>query len=174
MNFIKKFFVLIIIFNFLGNSVSAQTPHYIDFQQILNKSIAGKKAQDELKSRLNKTIEKQNVTQKNLQDEEKKLIQQKKLLSQDEYKKKVDELRKKVSSLQKNRSENLQKIAKQRAKAKQELLDALNPVIKKYMSEKQIRMVIDKKNLILADERLDITSDIMKLLNAKIKSVKLD
>ena len=136
MNFIKKFFVLIIIFNFLGNSVSAQTPHYIDFQQILNKSIAGKKAQDELKSRLNKTIEKQNVTQKNLQDEEKKLIQQKKLLSQDEYKKKVDELRKKVSSLQKNRSENLQKIAKQRAKAKQELLNALNPVIKKYMSTK--------------------------------------
>ena len=42
------------------------------------------------------------------------------------------------------------------------------------MSEKQIRMVIDKKDIILADERLDITNDIMKLLNAKIKSVKLD
>lgn len=174
MDIIKKLFILIIIFNFLGSNVSAQTPHYIDFQQILNKSIAGKKAQDELKSRLNKNIEKQNTNQKNLQDEEKKLIQQKKLLSQDEYKKKVDELRKKVSNLQKNRSENLQKIAKQRAKAKQELLDALNPLIKKYMSEKQIRMVIDKKDLILADERLDITNDIMKLLNAKIKSVKLD
>ena len=174
MDIIKKLFILIIIFNFFGSNVSAQTPHYIDFQQILNKSIAGKKAQDELKSRLNKNIEKQNTNQKNLQDEEKKLIQQKKLLSQDEYKKKVDELRKKVSNLQKNRSENLQKIAKQRAKAKQELLDALNPLIKKYMSEKQIRMVIDKKDLILADERLDITNDIMKLLNAKIKSVKLD
>ena len=133
-----------------------------------------KKAQDELKSRLNKNVEKQNATQKNLQEEEKKLIQQKKLLSQDEYKKKVDELRIKVSNLQKNRGENLQKIAKQRAKAKQELLDNLNPILKKYMAEKQIRMVIDKKNLILADERLDITSDIMKLLNAKIKSVKLD
>ena len=42
------------------------------------------------------------------------------------------------------------------------------------MQEKQIRMVIDKKNLILADDRLNITSDIMKLLNSKIKSVKLD
>ena len=174
MKIIAKFFVLVIVFNLFSANLYAQTPHYIDFQKILNQSIAGKKAQDELKSRLNKTIEKQNTTQKSLQDEEKKLIQQKKLLSQDEYKKKVDELRKKVSNLQKNRSENLQKIAKQRAKAKQELLDALNPLIKKYMSEKQIRMVIDKKNLILADERLDITNDIMKLLNAKIKSVKLD
>ena len=42
------------------------------------------------------------------------------------------------------------------------------------MQEKQIRMVIDKKNLILADDKLNITSDIMKLLNAKIKSVKLN
>ena len=149
-------------------------PHYIDFQQILNQSIAGKKAQDELKSRLKKTIEEQNKNQKNLQDEEKKLIQQKKLISQDEYKKKVDELRKKVSNLQKNRSETLQKIGKQRANAKQELLNNLNPIIKEYMQEKQIRMVIDKKNLILADDKLNITSDIMKLLNAKIKSVKLD
>ena len=174
MSIIKNFFVLIIVFNFFSTNLSAQTPHYIDFQRILNQSIAGKKAQDELKSRLNKTVEKQNTTQKSLQDEEKKLIQQKKLLSQDEYKKKVNELRKKVSNLQKNRGETLQQIAKQRANAKQELLDNLNPIIKKYMAEKQIRMVIDKKNLILADEKLDITSDIMKLLNAKIKSVKLN
>ena len=173
MKLFKKFFVLIIIFNLFGSNLSAM-PHYIDFQQILNQSIAGKKAQDELKSRLNKTVQKQNANQKNIQDEEKKLIQQKKLISQEEYKKKIDELRKKVSDLQKNRSETLQKIAKQRANAKQELLDNLNPIIKKYMAEKQIRMVIDKKNLILADEKLDITSDIMKLLNAKIKSVKLN
>ena len=174
MHFLKKLSVSIIILNLLGTNVLAQTPYYIDFQLILNKSTAGKKAQDELKSRLNQTIKKQNTTQKSLQDEEKKLIQQKKLISPEEYKKKVDQLRKKVSNLQKNRGETLQKIAKQRAKAKQELLDNLNPIIKKYMQEKQIRMVIDKKNLILADERLNITSDIMKLLNAKIKSVKLD
>ena len=62
MNFFKKFFVFIIIFNLFGSNLSAM-PHYIDFQQILNQSIAGKKAQDELKSRLKKTIEKQNTNQ---------------------------------------------------------------------------------------------------------------
>ena len=30
------------------------------------------------------------------------------------------------------------------------------------MKEKKIRMVIDKKSLLLADENLDITKDIMK------------
>ena len=42
------------------------------------------------------------------------------------------------------------------------------------MQKKNIRMVINKKNLILADEKLDITNDVMKLLNNKIKSVKID
>ena len=38
------------------------------------------------------------------------------------------------------------------------------------MKEKKIRMVIDKKSLLLADERLNITDDIMKILNEKLKS----
>ena len=42
------------------------------------------------------------------------------------------------------------------------------------MEEKKIRYVMDKKSLILADESLDITKDIIKRLNDKIKTVKLN
>ena len=49
----------------------------------------------------------------------------------------------------------------------------MNPVIKDYMNEKKIRMVIDKKSLLLADENLNITKDIMVLLNKKLKSINL-
>ncbi len=169
----KKFIFVFITILFTG-SCFAEMPHYVDFQKILNASVAGKKAQDELKKRLDTTIKKLNETQKNLQDEEKKIIQQKKLISAEEYKNKVDKLRKEVSKLQKNRSEALQKISKQRAKAKSELLKNLNPIIKDYMQEKKIRMVLNKKDLIVADEKLDLTKDIMSRLNNKIKSVKLD
>ena len=41
------------------------------------------------------------------------------------------------------------------------------------MQEKRIRMVLDKKSLLLADENLDITKDIMEVLNKKLKSIKL-
>ena len=34
---------------------------------------------------------------------------------------------------------------------------------------KKIRMVVDKKSLLLADENLDITKEIMNLLNKKLK-----
>ena len=172
-NLFKIIFTVVTIF-FITANLSAQTPHYIDFQKILNESIAGKKAQNELKNRLSQTIKKLDKTQKDLQTQEKQIIQQKKLISAEEYKKKVDELRKKVAELQKNRSNALGKINKQRAKAKNELLRNLEPIIQKYMQEKQIRMVLNKKDLIQADNKLDITKDIMVLLNEKIKSVKLD
>ena len=42
------------------------------------------------------------------------------------------------------------------------------------MKEKKIRMVIDKKNLKVAEDSLDITKDIMALLNNKLKSIKLN
>ena len=42
------------------------------------------------------------------------------------------------------------------------------------MQEKKIRMVVDKKSLLLADDNLDITKDIMSELNKKLKSIKLD
>lgn len=42
------------------------------------------------------------------------------------------------------------------------------------MKEKNIRLVLDKKDLILADENLDITKDIMDLLNKRLKTIKLN
>ena len=129
------------------------------------------------RSNLNKLesgIKALNKKEKLIQAEEKKIIEQKKLLKPEEYKKKVQELRSKVSILQKDRNNLLQSTSKQRSKARNILLKNLNPIIKEYMQEKKIRMVVDKKSLLLADENLDITKDIMGMLNKKLKSIKID
>ena len=67
----------------------------------------------------------------------------------------------------------MESVAKNRAKAKEVLLKNLNPIVKDYMIEKKIRMVVDKKSLLLADDKLDITKDIMNLLNQKLKTINL-
>jgi outer membrane protein len=173
----KKLSKILLILSFLtlyNQNLSAELPFYLDFKFILNESIAGKKAQKDLKNKLENGLSDISKKEKNLQSEEKKIIAQKKLISEDEYKKKVVELRKKVIDVQKSKKNLLDTVAKQRSKARVELLKNLNPVIKTYMEEKKIRYVMDKKSLILADENLDITQDIIKRLNAKIKSVKLN
>ena len=166
---IFKLFILLSVF-FMAN-LKAASPHFIDFKYVLNESIAGKKAQEDLKSQLEKGIAKLNKDEKKLLEEEKKIIQQKKIINPDEYKKKVDELRSKVSKLQKERQSLLNNVAKQRSKARTELLKNLNPILEKYMKEKNINMIVDKKNLIIATKELDITSDVTNLLNGKIKSL---
>ena len=169
-----KIFLFSFTLIFLINNLYADMPHYLDFKYILNNSVAGKKAQDNLQKKLKDGINSLNKKEKSLQEEEKKMIQKKKVISQEEYVKKVNDLRKKVSSLRTERNTLLEKISKDRSKARNELLKNLNPIIKDYMQEKKIRLVVDKKNIILADEKLDITKDIMEALNGKLKSIKLN
>ena len=64
-------------------------------------------------------------------------------------------------------------MAKDRTKARNELLKNLNPIVKEYMVEKKIRIIINNKEIIVADEKLDITQEIIKKLNSKIKTIKL-
>ena len=174
MIYLRNFFLFLIIFFNFETNILAGTPSYLDFKLILNKSTAGKKAQDSLQKQLDSGIKSINSKEKNLLEEEKKIIQQKKVISQDEYIKKVNNLRKKVSDLQKSKNQLLDRIGKDRLKARNELLKNLNPIIEQYMQEKKIRLVVDKKNIILADEKLDITDDILKLLNNKLQSIKLN
>ena len=170
--FIKIFFTFYLTLSFTQN-VLAEIPYFVDFKYILNESNAGKEAQKYLKNKLEKGIKSLQNKEKAIQEEEKKIIQQKKVISADEYKKKLTDLRSKVSSLQKERNTLLENVSKQRSFARNELLKNLNPLIKDYMNEKKIRMVIDKKSLLLADENLDLTKEIMTRLNKKLKSIKL-
>jgi len=172
-NIIKIF--LIFSFFFLNSQkLTAGVPYYLDFKYVLNESSAGKKAQTNLKNKLEKGIKNIQDKQKSIQEEEKKIIQQKKVIKPEEYKKKVKDLRLKVSNLQKERNSLVENVSKQRTKARNELLKNLNPIIDAYMKEKKIRMVIDKKSLLLANQNLDITKDIIGLLNKKLKSINID
>ena len=163
---------LLILFSF-ENKLFAEI-RYVDFKYVLNESKAGKEAQTYLKKKLDNGIKNLKNKEKAIQNEEKDIIKQKKLISAEEYKKKVMELRKKVSSLQTERNTLLDSISKQRTKARTELLKTLNPIIKDYMKEKKIRLVLEKKSILLADENLNITKEITDLLNKKLKSIKLN
>ena len=174
MNFLKKISIIVILFLTFQNNLYANIPYYLDFKYILNQSDAGKKAQTYLKNQLDNGVKALQKKEKAIQEEERKIIQQKKVISAEEYKKKVTALRAKVESLQKERNSLLSEVSKKRSKARTELLKNLNPIIKDYMKEKNIRMVLDKKSMLLADEGLDITKDIVKILNSKLKSIKLN
>ena len=152
-----KKLILILSFIFLITNLNADTPHFIDFTKVLNES----------ESERFKKIE------EDLKKEETQLISKKKIMKEEEFKKSIVDLRKKVQKLQKDKQNSINQLATSRAKAKKELLNKLNPIMKKYMEDNSIRVVLDKKNILLGDKTLEITSQIMEILNKEVKSITI-
>jgi len=146
---------------------------YIDLKYVLNASKAGKGAQDYLKKSFNDRQKEFMNTEKELKKEEQDLISRKEELSKEEYKKKSDDLRKKVTKYQSDRRQSLEKLAKQRAEARQKLLSKLDPILKKYIEENGITLVLDRKNIVAGKNEIDITKVIVERLNKELPSLSI-
>ena len=171
---IIKIFFIYLFLNLFNSHLFADNTYFIDFSKVLNQSKAGAEAQNNLKKKFENESERFQKAEESLKKQENELIAQKKALSNEEYQKKVDDLRKKVSKLQTDKQASLNEIAKARAFAKQELLKNVNPIIKNYMEENNIRLVIDKQSVILGDTALEITDKIISILNQKLSSIKIN
>ena len=49
-----------------------------------------------------------------------------------------------------------------------------NKILQKFMSENQVMMIINEKNVILANSMRDLTKTIIDLLDKELKSIKLN
>ena len=173
MTIFKKLNIVLFVICFLSTNLAADTAHFIDFSKVLNESTAGAKAQKFLKNKFVSDSKKYRNLEKKLLEEEREIIAKKKVLNKEEYQAKVGELRKKVAKLQKDKQKSLSDIAKLRASAKNQLLEKLKPILRTYMESRKIRLVIDKKEVLYGDQNLEITSDIISLLNKEVKELNL-
>jgi outer membrane protein len=175
MKFISKKIVIIFLGLILfSNLAFADNTYFIDFTKVLNESKAGSEAQKKLKDKFESESKKFKLEEEKIRKEESDLISQKKVLSNEDYQKKINDLRSKVASIQKSQQESLNSIAVSRNNARQKLLMSVNPIIKKYMEENKIRIVLDKQSIILGDTTLEITDKIIDILNKEVTSIKID
>tara|TARA_Y100000590_G_scaffold456484_1_gene607181 strand:+ start:540 stop:1064 length:525 start_codon:yes stop_codon:yes gene_type:complete len=166
--FVVTFFLLVCTYASAESKIA-----YLDMKYILNNSKAGKGAQDYLKKTFQDNQKKFTDQETSLKKEESDLLAKKNELSKEDYQKKTDSLRKKVIDYQSKRRSSLDKITAQRAKAREDLIKALDPIIQKYISENGISMIIDKKNVVMANTSLDITNTIIEKLNKELPALKL-
>ena len=170
----KKTILLTTLLLFYFSSSFADTSYFIDFNKVLNNSKAGGEAQKKLKKKFEDETSKFKKVEEDIRKEETKIISQKKSITNEEYKEKVGELRQKVADLQKNKKASFVKITKARNDARITLLKSVNPIIKKYMQENKIRLVIDKKSVLVGDNDLEITDQIIGILNKEVSSIKIN
>ena len=127
-----------------------------------------------LKKKLNDGNKKFEKEGSSLKKEEQDLIAKKKLVSPEEYKNNINDLRKKNIDYQKRRQKAANDIFRQKEKAITELYKALNPILQKYMSENNIKMIIKKNSIVVATTEIDLTDKILKVLDQQLKSINLN
>ena len=173
MKYLVKFFVVTFLLLIYTHASAEQKVAYLDMKFVLNNSKAGKGAQDFLQKSF-KENQKNFLDEENaLKQQESALIAQKAILTKEDYKKKSDVLRKKVVDYQSRRRASLDKITIQRAKAKNALLEKLNPILAIYIKENDISLVVDKKNIVMGNTDLDITKIIVEKLNKELPSLSI-
>lgn len=102
------------------------------------------------------------------------MISQKNVLNQEEFKKKIQDLRNDIANYQKDRNKTSNDITQLRIKASTTLIEKLTPILEAYSKENSIRIIIQKKQIVMGNKEDDITNDILDLVNKKVKSIKVD
>ena len=171
----KKIFTIIVLFFIIFlPSNSAEKVVYLDVEKIMQESSPGKSIISQLKKKREISISNLKKKEKEIFEKEKKLISQKNVLSAEEFKKKIQDLRKDISNYQKERSKTSTDIKKTRIKASTNLIKKLTPILEEYAKKNSIRIIVQKKHIVMGSKEDDITKDILDLVNQKIKSIKID
>ena len=171
----KKILLSIFLFIFIALPVfSSEKIVYLDVEKIMQESTAGKSIIAQLKKKRESSISKFKKREKDILEKEKKLISQKNILSKEDFEKKLKDLRNDISNYQKDRNKSSNEIKKSRVNASTKLISKLTPILEEYSKKNSIRIIVQKKNIVMGKKEDDITKDILELINQKVKSIKID
>jgi len=170
MNFFKKLIAItiVLLLNF-SLSHSEEQIVYLDLDTIVGSTKAGKLIISNLEKSKKSTLAKFEKREKELKKIENDINKQKNILSEEELKKKLIEFRKEINTFQNNRQNVINDFNKKKVDGFNNFFKKITPIIQNYVSEKNIDIVLDRKNVFVANKEKDITAEIIKLIDSKIK-----
>ena len=169
----KKFIIVFIFFVISNSSFAENKIVYLDVSLLLNESIVGQNLNKKLKEINNKNITEFKTIETNIKKEDDDLLKKKNILSKEEYEKEIVLLQKKYKSFQNLMKEKNLKLNKLKGESAKIILNNINEIISEYSTKNSISMIVEKKSIIIGKSELNITNDILDLLNKKIKNIDL-
>ena len=170
--FVNLFVILIIIIN-PKLAISNDKIFYVNVNKIINQSVAGNFINQEIEKLRKINLSDLKTTKDNLIKEEQKILSQKNILSKDDYNKQLNILKDKVENYKKKQRIIIKELNDKRSNAKNDLMKHLNEILTDYAIKNDISFILNKKNVVVAKKDLDITDDIIILLNKKVDKITL-
>ena len=164
-------FILFFFFN--SHTLSQDKIVFIDINFVFTNSIAGKDLNLQIEKKNNELNEKINNFKKDINTKKEKLISQKNVLSPEEYSKKIKELEIDIEIINSTISKNNQELSIFKKTIEKEFSKKLNIIIEEYSVKNSISIILKKQDLLMAKNDLDITKEILKIFNDKIKKINI-
>ena len=166
------FFFILLVFNI--SKINAEQIVYINMEKIMKQSKAGKHIIDKISKSNEKNINKFKKIEEDLKKQEQDLISKKNVISQNEFQTKLDNLKKKISEYRSKRQNIIKESTKKRVQASAEFSQKIKPILGDYAAKNNISIIVQKKNIIMGKKELDITDDVLKIVDEKITKIKFD
>jgi outer membrane protein len=146
---------------------------FIDQGKLLSTSAAGKSINSQVQA-LAKTAESELESErKTIQAEGEQLQKIQESLSKEDFAKRYQALV--VKAQEGARLEQIKKaeIAQAQAQALAQLNEELRPVVEQILDKKKATVLLERSAVVFADEKMDITDEIVAALDKKVKTVKV-
>ena len=170
-----KFFLPLFLFSFIicSPAMADQKIVFVDMDRLVSVSKPGSSIFKQLKDINNKNLNFLKKEEKKFKEKEKKLIAQKNIITEDDFTNKVEKLKSEINDYNLDRKKMIEEFNKLKVENTNNLLKQINPILTKYSKENEISIILQKKDLIIGKTELDITDEIIKIINVEIKEFKI-
>ena len=146
---------------------------YLDVQFIIDNSELGLFYKKKVLKNYKELNIELSIKEKKIKEKETDLNNKKNILSKEELDKNLKELNNMVNNYQLLRNKYNKKVIDDKKKYSLIILKNINPLLTSYAEDNNITLILEKKNILVGVKALDVTNDILNLLNKETKNKKL-
>ena len=146
---------------------------FIDMNRIINETKAGSSILKQLNDVNNKILKKLSAEEENLKKKEIKLISQKNILSPSDFEVNFNKLKTEINEYNQNKNTIINNFNKKKNINTNEFLLVINKIIAEYSDTKNISIILQKKYLVLGKSELDLSDEIIVIIDKNIKEFKI-
>ena len=166
------FLILFLFLNLISHSKSDENFEniaYINIEYVISESIKGKTILSSLNSIKEKNIEILKKQETDIRNLESDISKTKNVISKEDLKKKVTLLNNNIANYNKQKKTMDNDLKKKRNNDIKKFMDEINPILEKFMNDKSINILLDKKNVIMGKKSYNISQQILKIIDTNIK-----
>ena len=165
----KKIVCIIIILISSTITYAENGVYFVDADSLLNNSEYEKKIVNTLKNINSKHISALEKDEKELKKIEDEINKIKNIITEEELNKKISDLKDKIIIYRKKKDTKFKEYDDYKNKELNEFFAKITPFIEKFMEINSIQIILEKKNIFIANSKYDKTDLLIQFLNKNIK-----